>query len=47
MALGVIAVLLSPWVVSRHFRDQLEMANIALANLSGFRHLPGTILDVA
>jgi predicted metal-dependent phosphoesterase TrpH len=47
MALGALAVLLSPWVVSRHFREQLDMARIALANLSDFRHPTRTILDVA
>lgn len=44
-ALGVLAVLLSPWIVRRHFRGQLEMARIALASLPAFGHLPRTLLD--
>jgi len=45
--LGVLAVLLSPWIVRRHFRGQLEMARIALSNLSAFGELPRTLLDAA
>jgi predicted metal-dependent phosphoesterase TrpH len=46
-ALGVLAVLLSPWIVRRHFRGQLEMARIALASLPAFDRLPVTLLDAA
>jgi predicted metal-dependent phosphoesterase TrpH len=46
-SLGVLAVLLSPWIVRRHFRGQLEMAQIALGSLSAFGHLPRTLLDAA
>ncbi|MGE5234855.1 MAG: PHP-associated domain-containing protein [Acidobacteriota bacterium] len=46
-SLGVLAVMLSPWIVRRHFRGQVEMASIALANLSAFGHLPRTLLDAA
>lgn len=46
-SLGVLAVLLSPWIVRRHFRGQLEMARIALGSLSAFGHLPRTLLDAA
>jgi len=45
--LRVLAVLLSPWIVRRHFRGQLEMARIALSNLSAFGELPRTLLDAA
>jgi predicted metal-dependent phosphoesterase TrpH len=45
--LGLLAVALSPWVVRRHFRDQAEMARIALANLSTFGHLSDALLDAA
>ncbi len=45
--LGVLAVLLSPWIVRRHFRGQLEMARIALGSLSAFGELPHTLLDAA
>ncbi len=43
-SLGVLAFVLSPWVVRRHFLGQLEMARIALASLSAFGHLDGTML---
>ena len=46
-SLGVAAVLLSPWIVRRHFRGQLEMAQIALSNLSAFGQLQRTLLDAA
>ena len=42
--LGVLAFALSPWVVRRHFRSQLEMARIALDNLSAFGHLDDDLL---
>lgn len=42
--LGVLAFALSPWVVRRHFRSQLTMARIALANLSAFGHLDEALL---
>jgi len=42
--LGWLAYALSPWVVRRHFRGQVEMARIALANLRAFGHLDGTLL---
>jgi predicted metal-dependent phosphoesterase TrpH len=35
-SLGLLALALSPWVVRRHFRGQMEMVRIALANLSLF-----------
>jgi predicted metal-dependent phosphoesterase TrpH len=46
-SLGLLAVMLSPWIVRRHFRGQLEMARIALANLSAFGNLPRTLADAA
>ncbi len=47
-ALGLVALALSPWVVRRHFRGQLEMARIAMANLSAFGHLDdGLLMDAA
>jgi predicted metal-dependent phosphoesterase TrpH len=46
-ALGLLALLLSPWIVWRHFRGQLEMARLALSSLRGFGHLPVTLLDAA
>ncbi|HVN31022.1 MAG TPA: hypothetical protein VMT45_03465 [Thermoanaerobaculaceae bacterium] len=47
-SLGWLALALAPWVVHRHFRDQLVMARIALANLSAFSHLNnGLLLDAA
>ncbi|MFI5143645.1 MAG: PHP-associated domain-containing protein [Thermoanaerobaculales bacterium] len=42
--LGLLAYALSPWVVRRHFRDQLVMARIALANLTAFGHLDEALL---
>jgi hypothetical protein len=42
--LGLLAFALSPWVVRRHFRAQVEMARIALANLPAFGHLNGALL---
>ncbi len=46
--LGVLAFALSPWVVRRHFRDQIDMARIALANLKAFGHLnEAVLLDAA
>ncbi|HVN74828.1 MAG TPA: PHP-associated domain-containing protein [Thermoanaerobaculaceae bacterium] len=42
--LGLLAYALSPWVVRRHFRGQVAMARIALANLSAFGHLDETLL---
>jgi predicted metal-dependent phosphoesterase TrpH len=47
-ALGALALALSPWVVRRHFKGQLEMARIALASLPAFGHLDeGLLLDAA
>jgi hypothetical protein len=47
-SLGWLALALAPWVVRRHFRDQLDMARIAVANLSAFSHLNnGLLLDAA
>jgi hypothetical protein len=46
--LGMLAYALSPWVVRRHFRGQVEMARIALASLQAFGHLNHRmILDAA
>ncbi len=45
--IGLLAVALSPWIVRRHFRGQLEMADIALSQLSLFGQLPRTLLDAA
>jgi hypothetical protein len=42
--LGWLAYALSPWVVRRHFRGQVEMARIALANLPAFGHLDEALL---
>ncbi len=42
--LGWLAYALSPWVVRRHFRGQVEMARIALSNLRAFGHLNRTLL---
>jgi predicted metal-dependent phosphoesterase TrpH len=42
--LGMLALALSPWVVRRHFRDQMAMARIALANLSAFGNLDEELL---
>jgi len=42
--LGWLAFALSPWVVRRHFRGQLEMARIAMASLSAFGHLDNAVL---
>jgi predicted metal-dependent phosphoesterase TrpH len=44
-ALGVLALLLSPWIVWRHFRGQLELARLALSSLRSFGQLPATLLD--
>ncbi len=43
-SLGWLAYALSPWVVRRHFRGQVEMARIALANLRTFGHLDEALL---
>ena len=43
-SLGWLALALAPWVVRRHFRDQLDMARIAVANLSAFDKLDNNLL---
>jgi hypothetical protein len=42
--LGMLALALSPWVVRRHFLDQIAMARIALFNLKAFGHLDRSLL---
>jgi predicted metal-dependent phosphoesterase TrpH len=43
-SLGWLAFALSPFVVRRHFLSQLDMARIALANLSTFGNLDNNLL---
>jgi predicted metal-dependent phosphoesterase TrpH len=45
--LGALALALSPWIVRRHFRGQVEMARIALANLSLLNDLGDRLLEAA
>jgi predicted metal-dependent phosphoesterase TrpH len=45
LSLGFLALLLSPWVVRRHFAGQKEMARIALAALPSLGQLSPTLLD--
>jgi len=47
LSLGVLAVLLSPWVVRRHFAGQREMARLALAALPSLAKPSPAILDAA
>lgn len=47
LMLGALALLLSPWVVRRHFAGQRQMARIALAVLPTLRQSSRTLLDAA
>jgi len=45
--LAALSLVLSPWIVRRHFRGQLEMAHIALASLGVFRSVFPPVLEAA
>lgn len=47
LALAAAAFVLSPLVVRRHFRQQRQLAVLALSRLSSLGHLSPTVLDAA
>ncbi len=45
--LGALSLALSPWIVRRHFRGQVEMARLALERLGIFERVESWVLDAA
>lgn len=46
-ALGALSYALSPWIVRKHFRGQVEMARIAIENLALLGDVPDQVLEAA
>jgi len=47
LALGLLAIALSPVIVMHHFRGQARLGALAIEHISLFSHLPPTLLDAA